>query len=46
MEELLISVDENCWEIGIREILTKIRPNWISDDIKFKVSRLPLTKKK
>ena len=42
MEELPISVDENCWEIGIREILSKIRPNWI--DIKFKVSRSPATK--
>lgn len=37
MEDLPIIVDENCWEIGIREILIKIRPNWISD-IKFKVS--------
>lgn len=38
MEELPISVDENCWEIGIRDILTKIRPNWNRDEIKFKVS--------
>lgn len=37
MEELSITVDEDCWEIGIRAILKQIRPNWISD-ITFKVS--------
>lgn len=42
MEELPISVDENCWEIGIRQILLKIRPNWSKEDITFKVSHFIL----
>lgn len=38
MEELPISVDENNFELGTREIIRNIRPNWKSDEIKFKVS--------
>lgn len=37
MEGLPISVDENNFEAGTREILRNIRPNW-SDEIRFKVS--------
>ncbi|CRK91259.1 CLUMA_CG004939, isoform A [Clunio marinus] len=36
MEELEIIVDENNYEIGIRNILKKIREHWNSDGIKFK----------
>lgn len=48
MEELKIKVDENDFEIGTREILKNIRPNW-KNNIKFKVSytkRLSLSVKK
>lgn len=38
MEDLPINVDENNWEIGIRKILVKIRPQWTQNDINFKVS--------
>lgn len=44
MEELLITVDENSWESGIREILQKIRPTW-SSEVKFKVSHKSMIKK-
>jgi hypothetical protein len=37
MEDLNVCVDENNWEIGIREILRNIRPQWANDEIKFKV---------
>lgn len=37
MEELSISVDENDFETGTREILRQIRPNW-NNNVKFKVS--------
>lgn len=35
--ELNVCVDENNWEIGIREILKKIRPEW-KDGLSFKVN--------
>lgn len=38
MEELQICVDERNWEVGIREILEKIRPNWKNEKITFKVN--------
>lgn len=38
MEELKIHVDENHFEIGTRQILKNIRPNWSQENIKFKVS--------
>lgn len=38
MEELTITVDENNFEVGTREILKNIRPKWTENDIRFKVS--------
>lgn len=38
MGDLPITVDENNYEIGTREILKNIRSNWNKDLIKFKVS--------
>lgn len=38
MEDLKITVDEKNFEAGIREILSKIRPNWTKEKIQFKVS--------
>ena len=38
MEELAITIDENNYELGTREILKNIRPKWAAKDIKFKVS--------
>lgn len=38
MEELQIFVDENSFDLGIREILKKIRPSWASSEVRFKVS--------
>lgn len=43
--ELNIFVDENNVEAGGREILTKVRPEWQLDLVKFKVSRLIKIKK-
>lgn len=36
--ELPITVNENSYELGTREILRTIRPSWRDDQIKFKVS--------
>ena len=36
--ELSIFVDEKNFEIGIREILGKIRKNWAENEVKYKVS--------
>lgn len=44
MEELPITVDENNFEVGTREILRNIRPKWAAKDIKFKVSVLSAIK--
>jgi hypothetical protein len=35
--ELDIEVDEKNYEVGLREVLKVVRPNWERDDIKFKV---------
>lgn len=37
MEDLNVCVDEDNYEVGIREILRNIRPQWKCDKIKFEV---------
>lgn len=36
--QLSVTVNENSFETGTREILKKIRPAWKDEQIKFKVS--------
>jgi len=45
MEELPITVDENNFEAGTREILRNIRPKWAAKDIKFKLFTDGITNK-